>query len=321
MGLEEQILRYYSKVFNFIFILILILIFFYTIFVFNKKIILVSKLIKIEKGETVYEVLDKNIKNFSKFDFRLTLIFFYFKNFVTKSFIHYGDFQIEKRVNVLEFLDIISKPTNLLNKITIVEGWSQSQLNAELSKYFEDFRTVPYESIIADTYFFNKNSNFDVFLKKLKKIKFDYINKYHNYEINKLYTQNEIMVIGSLIEKEGLDYQDKRKISSVIFNRLKKNMKLQIDATVLFAITNGEYNLKRKLLLKDLKIDNPYNTYKITGLPPYPISYVGKKTIDIVFENYKSDFLFYFFNNSLNSHVFSKSYKDHKLKLNEYRNK
>ena len=97
-------------------------------------------------------------------------------------------------------------------------------------------------------------------------------------------------------------------------------MKLQIDATVLFAITNGEYNLNRKLLRSDLKFDHPYNTYKYYGLPPSPISYVGKKTIDIIFENYKSEFLFYFFNKSLKRHIFSKNYKEHINKLNEYRN-
>ena len=128
------------------------------------------------------------------------------------------------------------------------------------------------------------------------------------------------MIIGSLIEKEGLDKEDKKKISSVIFNRLNKNMKLQIDATVIYALTKGEYNMKRKLLLKDLKIDHPFNTYIIDGLPPKPISYVGKQTLDIIFENYKTDFLFYFFNKSLNSHIFSKNYEEHKLKLNEYRN-
>ena len=53
-------------------------------------------------------------------------------------------------------------------------------------------------------------------------------------------------------------------------------MKLQIDATVLFAITDGNYNLDRKLLISDLKIDHPYNTYLHKGLPPKPISYVGK---------------------------------------------
>ena len=71
------------------------------------------------------------------------------------------------------------------------------------------------------------------------------------------FTEKEIMIIGSLLEKEGLDLEDKRKISSVIFNRLKKKMKLQIDATVLYSITNGDYELDRKLLLSDLKFDHP----------------------------------------------------------------
>ena len=128
------------------------------------------------------------------------------------------------------------------------------------------------------------------------------------------------MIIGSLLEKEGLDNQDKKIISSVIFNRLNNDMKLQIDATVLYAITKGKYNLKRKLLLSDLKFDDPFNTYLNKGLPPKPISYVGKKTIDIIFDDYKSDFLFYFFNKSLNRHIFSTTFADHKKKLNEYRN-
>ena len=98
-------------------------------------------------------------------------------------------------------------------------------------------------------------------------------------------------------------------------------MKLQIDATVIFALTDGEYDLERKILLSDLNINHPYNTYKIKGLPPQPISYVGKKTLDILFENYESEFLFYFFDKSLNRHIFSENYKKHKKKLYEYRNK
>ena len=97
-------------------------------------------------------------------------------------------------------------------------------------------------------------------------------------------------------------------------------MKLQIDATVLYAITNGDFKLSRRLLLSDLKIKHPYNTYVIDGLPPTPISYVGRQTLDIIFENYQTDFLFYFFNKSLNSHIFSKNYEEHRYKLNEYRN-
>ena len=129
------------------------------------------------------------------------------------------------------------------------------------------------------------------------------------------------MIIGSLIEKEGLDEVDKSKIASVIFNRIDNNMKLQIDATVLYSLTNGNYDLGRKLLISDLKVNHTFNTYINYGLPPEPIAYVGKKTLDIIFENKKTDFLFYFFNNSLNKHIFSKTYEEHKNKLNEYRNK
>ena len=73
--------------------------------------------------------------------------------------------------------------------------------------------------------------------------------------------------------------------------------------------------------LSDLKIDHPFNTYKYYGLPPRPISYVGKKTLDIIFQTYETDFLFYFFNNSLNRHIFSKTFAEHKKKLNEFRYK
>ena len=72
-------------------------------------------------------------------------------------------------------------------------------------------------------------------------------------------------------------------------------------------------------MLSDLKIDHPYNTYINYGLPPKPISYVGRKTLDIIFEKKETEFMFYFFNKSLNKHIFSNNYEEHKLRLNEYR--
>jgi len=98
-------------------------------------------------------------------------------------------------------------------------------------------------------------------------------------------------------------------------------MKLQIDATVIFSLTEGKRDLERKLTYGDLKIDNPYNTYKNYGLPPGPISYVGYKTIELIFEDYKTDYLFYFYNSLESKHIFSLNYKDHLNKLNEYRSK
>ena len=98
-------------------------------------------------------------------------------------------------------------------------------------------------------------------------------------------------------------------------------MKLQIDATVIFSLTKGDYILDRKLTYKDLKIEDPYNTYIYYGLPPSPISYVGHKTIELIYEDYKTNYLFYFYNSFENKHIFSLNYKEHLEKLNEYRSK
>ena len=317
--MEELILRYYLKVFS-ITVIILIILNLYFFYVLNKNIILKNGILTISKGEKLEKILNESIKNLSNIEFFIINKYYQINYILFNKFIHYGDFYIDNNTTSIQLLKIITKASNTLNKITIVEGWSQKELFKELSKHFEEYENISYENIIADTYYYEKNKDFKYFLNNLNNYKNLYFEKYKNNSISELYSEKEIMIIGSLIEKEGLDINDKRKISSVIFNRLNKKMKLQIDATVLFAITDGDYNLDRKLLRSDLKFEHPYNTYKYYGLPPSPISYVGKKTLDIIFENYKSDFLFYFFNNSLNRHIFSNNYNEHVKKLNEYRN-
>ena len=318
--MEEQILHYYLKVFSISLAIFLFVFSSYLFFILNKKIDIKNNFIEIEKGEKIESIYIKNFNNLNQIDLIIIKLYYKFNILFFNKFLHFGDFFINKDISSIDLYKIITKPSNLLNKITIVEGWSQNQLNNELSKHFKDFYPISYEDIIADTYFYKKYSEFDLFIENLKKTKNKYFEQFRNNQLNDEYAENEIITIGSLIEKEGIDVNDKRKISSVIFNRLNKNMRLQIDASVIYAITNGKYNLKRKLLLKDLKFDNPYNTYKYNGLPPYPISYVGKETLKIIYENYKTDFLFYFFDKSLNKHIFSKNYTDHKIKLNEYRN-
>ncbi len=321
MDLEEQILRYYLKAFSFTFIISTILLFFYVIYIFNKNIEIKKNPISIKKGDTIEKVLKNNLIDITTLEINFVKIYININSFINKKFFHHGDFNILTGSSLRDFLKIISQPSNVLLKITIVEGWSQNQLDLELSKFFTDFQSIPYQDIIADTYYLNKNSDFNSFLKRLHNFKTSYFKKNSKNKLNDKFDVNELMIIGSLLEKEGLDEEDKKQISSVIFNRLDRKMKLQIDATVLFAITNGKYDLNRKLLRSDLKINHPFNTYIYKGLPPEPISYVGKKSLDIIFENNKNDFLFYFFNYSLNKHIFSKSFKEHKEKLYEYRKK
>ena len=96
-----------------------------------------------------------------------------------------------------------------------------------------------YDKIIADTYILSEGTSFLTFKKQLDKRFLLIKNKFKEHPLLEKYSFNEILVIGSLLEKEGINYDDKRKIYSVIMNRLKLNMKLQIDATVIFSLTNG----------------------------------------------------------------------------------
>ncbi len=318
--MEVQILHYYLKVFRNILLLFLLFLLIYNIALINKNFSIEKNIIKISKGENIINVLQKN--NISKNNIED----FFFKSYykliakLYKVEVHYGDFYIENDISYHEMLKIITKPSNILNKITIVEGWSNKELDKELKKYFTDFKSIKYNEILADTYYFEKNGSFNDFLLKLKNYKKNYLKnkKNNNFFIN--YSEDDLMIIGSLIEKEGLDDVDKRKISSVIMNRIDKKMKLQIDATVLYALTDGKYNLERELSYNDLKFEHPYNTYIISKLPPGPISYVGKNTVDIILENYSSEFLFYFYNKSIKKHIFSKDFENHKKKLKKYRN-
>ena len=319
--MEGQILLYFLKIFNKVFFAFLIFIIIFSYYVLNKNTFKDFDVLTITKGENIENVIKKNLININVFDLLIFKTYFYVNYIIYKEPIHYGDFELSNERSFIDLINIITKPSNVLNKITVVEGWSISELNNEMSKHFQNYKSIEYNSILADTYYFNKTETFEKFFNRIKSFKIDYLEKNKDNKFFEKYSIKELIIIGSLLEKEGLDYLDKSKISSVILNRLDKNMRLEIDATVIFSLTNGKYNLNRKLTYKDLKIEHPYNTYKNFGLPPKPISYVGTKTIDIILENYKSNYLFYFFDSTLNKHIFSENYEIHKKRSNEYRNK
>lgn len=316
--MEVQILHYYLRVFSFFFTIFII---FYFCFIFLiKDLDLKKNDFYIKKGQNINQIVEDNF-NESK-----VTIFFYktllkLKINNTKSLIHFGRFKIPNNSNFISFINTITLPSQILEKITIIEGSNKKDLNKILSSNFNIFNDIEYDEVIADTYYFNHGSSFEVLKNKFKTNLLDLKNKYKNNILMKRFTFKEIMIVGSLLEKEGLDTEDKKKIFSVIINRLNSNMKLQIDASVIYSITRGSNILDRKLTYSDLKIVDNYNTYHIYGLPPKPISYVGLKTIELIFENYKSDFLFYFYNSNLKRHIYTKDYKNHLLKLNEYRSK
>ncbi|MGI6211007.1 MAG: endolytic transglycosylase MltG [Anaerovoracaceae bacterium] len=123
------------------------------------------------------------------------------------------------------------------------------------------------------------------------------------------YTENQIIIIASIIEKEAASDQDRKKIASVIYNRLDAGMRLQMDSTVQYVL-GLKKSRKKDLTISDTKLKSEYNTYKKKGLPYGPICCPGKKSIEAALYPAKTDYLYFILSDKLDGTMnFSKSYK------------
>lgn len=122
---------------------------------------------------------------------------------------------------------------------------------------------------------------------------------------------NEIITLASIVQKETPKTSEMPIVSSVYLNRLKKNMRLQADPTVVYAVTKGLGDMRGAPLLRGhLKIKSPYNTYINYGLPPAPIANVGMDAIKAVLQPADTNYLFFVADGN-GGHKFAKSYKEH----------
>ena len=129
----------------------------------------------------------------------------------------------------------------------------------------------------------------------------------------KKFTVHKLLTMASLIEEEATGKTDRGQIASVFYNRLKINMPLQTDPTIAYA--KGEH-IKRTYY-KDLKIDDPYNTYMNTGLTPGPISNAGITSIEAALSPDETDYLF-FVANKEGETFFSKTLEEHNKLVAEH---
>ena len=127
----------------------------------------------------------------------------------------------------------------------------------------------------------------------------------------------EASIVASMVEREVLHDAECRTVAGVIHNRLRKNMLLQIDATVVYAWRLKGRKLTR-VLNKDLEVDSPYNTYKNTGLPPRPICVPDVEAWGAALDPEFNDYLYYVAGKD-GYHYFAKTYKEHLANIKQVR--
>jgi len=128
---------------------------------------------------------------------------------------------------------------------------------------------------------------------------------------------NRIIIMASLVEREAKAPKDRPLIAAVLWNRLNKRMRLEIDATVTYRPGESTDN-KKKVYYSDLASDSPYNTYKHFGLPPAPICNPGLAAIKAVLNPAKVDYIYYVAKPD-GSHIFSRSLEEHNKAKNAIR--
>jgi len=217
------------------------------------------------------------------------------------------------------FLLSIGSKANHYTPITIIPGETTYFVLQNMSKKLDMNETklkIAYNQLkkykegnfLANTY------NIPIYFKEKNVIKFIIDNSFEEYKkISKIYFNKfnlkqfkRILIIASIIQKEAANRVEMPLVASVIFNRLHKKMRLQMDGTLNYGIYSHS-----KITPKRIKGDkSSYNTYKHKGLPKSPICNVSKETILATIMPAKTDYL-YFMKNSKGVHNFSKNYKEH----------
>lgn len=126
------------------------------------------------------------------------------------------------------------------------------------------------------------------------------------------FAQRDVVTIASIVEKETALPVERPLVASVYWNRVARHMRLEADPTVIYGIPDFDGNLRRA----DLEDErNPYNTYRIEGLPPGPIANPGAASLRAAVEPERTDYLFFVSRND-GSHVFTRRYQDHVREVN-----
>lgn len=245
-----------------------------------------------------------------------------------------GEFRFKVGANLLNTLKVLYSSEPITHSITVPEGWNVRQIASLLADKnlgnSERFIKLALSSdsakkyrlgtphlegfLYPDTYFFSRVDGEERILEAMVNRFFqEYNSRFKSRIASSGMPLEKVVTLASIVEKETGKAGERPLIASVFFNRLKKGMRLQSDPTTIYGINNFNGNITKA----DLLTWTPYNTYKISGLPPGPIASPGGDAIEAVLSPQTSDYL-YFVSDNNGSHFFSKTYQEHLRLVKNY---
>ena len=169
--------------------------------------------------------------------------------------------------------------------------------------------------LMPNTYFFDdKPSEKEAAQRMVEQFLRDYDRLLQEVPGASAFDKKTIVTVASLIEEEARTDDERPLVASVIYNRLKLGMPLQMDSTLQFAL--GKYG--QRMLDVDKQVDSPYNTYKYRGLPPGPIANPGTASLRAAMQPAQTDYLYFVSNADGKSHTFSRTLAEHNEAVARY---
>jgi UPF0755 protein len=288
--------------------------------------------IRVEQGDSLAVVARKLRAQKLIANERLFLFWARLKGVETK--IHLGLYRFEGPVSAREILERLSTGKGMFHKITIPEGFSLKEIAELLGK----MRVADADKFLVETsdpellhslglqdrglegylfpstyYFTPSTSEKNIILamaEQFRKVSLPVLQRYDGAHGLALH---DLITLASIIEKETGLAAERPLISAVFHNRLRRNMPLQSDPTVIYGIKKFDGNLTRK----HLQEPNPYNTYRITGLPPGPICNPSLSSIIAALDPADVSYL-YFVSRNDGSHQFSETLEAHNRAVKHY---
>ena len=238
--------------------------------------------------------------------------------------IQVGEYAIPRRASMKLVATLLTSGQTYVRRLVIPEGLTSTQVVNSMENMkglMGQVVQVPKNgSLLPDTYHYSYGDTKEGMLQRMKNAMTTTLDELWAGRDTSITLKNkkEALVMASIIEKETSKDSERAHIASVFYNRMKQGIRLQSDPTVIYAITNGQVENKKRVLYEDLKFQSPYNTYVIYGLPPSPIANPGRASIYAVLHPMKTDDL-YFVADGTGGHVFAKTYKEHQKNVQKWR--
>ncbi len=259
---------------------------------------------------------------------RNKLVFlFILKHMQIDSRIQAGEFNLSPSMSAHDIARRLTKGS-YDSSVTIIEGLRKE----EIAQIVANETDIPESEFIArseegrlfpDTYQISKTASLTEVLRVFQD---NFNNKYNeelrNKAVQKGITDDEVLTLASIVEREAKSDGDKYKVASILYKRWKKDWALEVDASIQYMLGYQEQNKswwKKSITAYDKEIDSPYNTYSHAGLPPGPICNPGLVSIEAVLEADESTPYWFYISNADGSNMhYAVTYEEHQENIRKY---